>query len=406
MNKGRRVLRKYSWLPVLAITVSGCALEPRVEEQSVSGIYAYEVGARGNEAPRVVAQPQNQAKAVSKTSDRSPEETVANPAPQRAAQTKTTAEPDHTAAPVQNAAKAAAGENKVRAVGEPVIDIQPGQCWVYAQIHPRSVEDNLEVKVRDSEVRLEITPAEFRRGIKKVVTKQGTKTYRVKPATYKEVVEKVEVKPETTRLVVEPAVYEDVQEEVVLEEARTELEPCRTSGAAAYARASSAFGFCAKEIPAKTKTVTVTKLVKPETTRTEVIPAEYKTVTRWVVDEPAEVIPVTMQDETDALEIAELVKPAETVQQEVPAEVLSMNVKRYEGKPKIVARQAVCDRNLTSEMVLEMQQQLATLGYEPGEHDGLLGPATLDALTLYQREHGLASGAITIETLEHLELME
>ncbi|MBJ6138612.1 peptidoglycan-binding domain-containing protein [Marinobacter litoralis] len=353
-----------------------------------------------------MAQPQYQAKAVSKTSDRRAEETVAKPAPQRAAQTKTTAEPDRSAAPVQNSAKAAAGENKVQTVGEPVIDIQPGQCWVYAQIHPRSVEDNLEVKVRDSEVRLEITPAEFRRGIKKVVTKQGTKTYRVKPATYKEVVEKVEVKPETTRLVVEPAVYEDVQEEVVLEEARTELEPCRTSGAAAYARASSAFGFCAKEIPAKTKTVTVTKLVKPETTRTEVIPAEYKTVTRWVVDEPAEVIPVTMQDETDALEIAELVKPAETVQQEVPAEVLSMNVKRYEGKPKIVARQAVCDRNLTSEMVLEMQQQLAELGYEPGEHDGLLGPATLDALTLYQKEHGLASGAITIETLEHLELME
>lgn len=406
MNKGRRVLRKYSWLPVLAITVSGCALEPRVEEQSVSGIYAYEVGARGNEAPRVVAQPQHQAKAVSKTSDRRPEETVADPAPQRAAQTKTTAEPDRTAAPVQNSAKAEAAENKIQAVGEPVMDIQPGQCWVYAQIHPRSVEDNLEVKVRDSEVRLEITPAEFRRGIKKVVTKQGTKTYRVKPATYKEVVEKVEVKPETTRLVVEPAVYEDVEEEVVLEEARTELEPCRTSGAAAYARASSAFGFCAKEIPAKTKTVTVTKLVKPESTRTEVIPAEYKTVTRWVVDEPAEVIPVTMQDEIDALEIAELVKPAETVQQEVPAEVLSMNVKRYEGKPKIVARQAVCDRNLTSDMVLKMQQQLAALGYAPGEHDGLLGPATLDALTLYQRENGLASGAITIETLEHLELME
>ncbi|MEP3560690.1 MAG: peptidoglycan-binding domain-containing protein [Marinobacter sp.] len=400
------MLRKYSWLPVLAITVSGCALEPRVEEQSVSGIYAYEVGARGNEAPRVVAQPQHQAKAVSKTSDRRPEETVADPAPQRAAQTKTTAEPDRTAAPVQNSAKAEAAENKIQAVGEPVMDIQPGQCWVYAQIHPRSVEDNLEVKVRDSEVRLEITPAEFRRGIKKVVTKQGTKTYRVKPATYKEVVEKVEVKPETTRLVVEPAVYEDVEEEVVLEEARTELEPCRTSGAAAYARASSAFGFCAKEIPAKTKTVTVTKLVKPESTRTEVIPAEYKTVTRWVVDEPAEVIPVTMQDEIDALEIAELVKPAETVQQEVPAEVLSMNVKRYEGKPKIVARQAVCDRNLTSDMVLKMQQQLAALGYAPGEHDGLLGPATLDALTLYQRENGLASGAITIETLEHLELME
>lgn len=109
------------------------------------------------------------------------------------------------------------------------IDIQPGQCWVYAQIQPRPVQESVEVKVRDSEVRLEVTPAEFRRGIKEVVTKEGTRTYRVRPATYKEVTEQVLVKPETTRLVVEPAVYEDVEEEVVLEEARTELKPCRTS---------------------------------------------------------------------------------------------------------------------------------------------------------------------------------
>ncbi|WP_323751172.1 peptidoglycan-binding domain-containing protein [Marinobacter sp.] len=365
-------------------------------------------------APQTASVPINRPVESSNASSYQPEKVKTslpkdgNDTPQKqvASEARTENQSPVPAEPAQKAAATADAESGMQALGEPVMDIQPGQCWVYAQIHPRSVQDNLEVKVRDSEVRLEVTPAEFRRGLKKVVTKQGTKTYRVKPATYKEIVEKVEIKPETTRLVVEPAVYEDVEEEVILEEARTELEPCRTSGAAAYARASSAFGFCAKEIPAKTKTVTVTKLVKPETTRTEVIPAEYKTVTRWEVDEPAEVIPVTMQDEIDALEIAELVKPAETVQQEIPAEVLSMNVKRYEGKPKIVARQAVCDRNLTSEMVLKMQQRMANQGYAPGEQDGLLGPATLDALTLYQRENGLASGAITIETLEHLELME
>lgn len=405
------MLRKYYWLPILVVTVSGCALEPQTEAQSVSGIYSYEVDPRRAVEPRSVSAPKKRAENSVTTSKRQPEKNAAQPSAaeqpqQRSETTKANAESKPTASSAQKAVTSSPAENGLQTMGEPVMDIQPGQCWVYAQIHPRSVQDNLEVKVRDSEVRLEVTPAEFRRGLKKVVTKQGTKTYRVKPATYKEVVEEVEVKPETTRLVVEPAVYEEVEEEVVLEEARTELEPCRTSGAAAYARASSAFGFCAKEIPAKTKTVRVTKLVKPETTRTEVIPAEYKTVTRWVVDEPAEVIPVAMQDEIDALEIAELVKPAETVQQEVPAEMLSMNVKRYEGKPKIVARQAVCDRNLTSDMVLKMQQRLANQGYAPGVQDGLLGPATLDALTLYQRENGLASGAITIETLEHLELME
>lgn len=290
--------------------------------------------------------------------------------------------------------------------GDGALDIRPGQCWVYAQVQPRPVEDSVTVKVRDSEVRLEVTPAEFRRGFKRVVTKEGTKTFRIVPATYKEIEERVLVKPETTRLVVEPAQYEEVQEEVVLEQARTELEPCRTSGAAAYGASSAVFGFCAKEIPARTKTITVTRLVKPETTRTEVIPAEYKTVIRKVVDKPAEVVPVDLDDEIETLEVSELVEAAQAREREIPAETMSVNVKRYEGRPRIVARQAVCDRDLTRDMVRDVQNTLASLGYNPGEIDGLPGPQTIDALSQYQIENGLASGAITIETMKHLGLMD
>ncbi|MBY5961323.1 peptidoglycan-binding domain-containing protein [Marinobacter nauticus] len=290
--------------------------------------------------------------------------------------------------------------------GEGALDIRPGQCWVYAQVQPKPVEDSVTVKVRDSEVRLDVTPAEFSRGFKQVVTKEGTKTFRVEPATYKEIEERVLVKPETTRLVVEPAQYEEVQEEVVLEQARTELEPCRTSGAAAYGASSAVFGFCAKEIPARTKTITVTRLVKPETTRTEVIPAEYKTVTRKVVDKPAEVVPVELDDEIETFEVAELVEAAQTREREIPAETMDVNVKRYEGRPRIVARQAVCDQDLTRDMVRDVQETLASLGYKPGEIDGLPGPKTIDALSQYQIENGLASGAITIETMKHLGLMD
>ncbi|KAA1174757.1 hypothetical protein FWJ25_05075 [Marinobacter salinexigens] len=287
-----------------------------------------------------------------------------------------------------------------------VIDIQPGQCWVNAQIQSRPVEESIQVKVRDSEIKLKVTPAEFRRGLKRVVTKEGTKTYRVIPPTYKEIEDKILVKPESKRLVVEPAVYKTVTEEVVMEEARTELEPCSTSGATAYGAKVAAMGFCTKAIPAKTKSVSVTKLVKAESTRTEVIPAEYKTVVRRVVDKPAEVVPMETQDEIDNLEIAELVSPAKAEQTTIPAVAVAMNVLRYEGKPRIVARQAVCDTNLTRDMVRELQQKLGGLGYNPGEQDGLPGPDTMDALTRYQTDHGLASGALTMETARQLELID
>lgn len=390
-------------LSVCALIVSGCAVQEPQPAPRVNGLYTYELGPDAR---------QPVAGAATRTSP-SVQAAQVQPAPQVPQQPRPVEQQ-------QSPASSGPGASQDSRVGQPIgtanllaaesgngeLDIRPGQCWVYAQVQPRPVDGSMTVKVRDSEVRLDVTPAEFRRGFKQVVTKEGTKTFRVQPATYKEIEEQVLVKPETTRLVVEPAQYEEVQEEVVLEQARTELEPCRTSGAAAYGAASAVFGFCAKEIPAKTKTITVTRLVKPETTRTEVIPAEYKTVTRMVVDQPAEVVPVELDDEIESFEVAELVEPAQATEREIPAETMDVNVRRFEGRPQIVARQAVCDRELTRDMVRDIQSRLSRLGYKPGEIDGLPGPRTIDALSQYQIENGLASGAITIETVQRLGLMD
>ncbi|WP_029652920.1 peptidoglycan-binding domain-containing protein [Marinobacter daepoensis] len=387
------------------VSFSGCAIQEQPSASTVSGVYAYEVG--GGAAPASEeASASSETVKVGVAAEAEPgvrtEVAVAKTGEAEAAEQKTPASPTGAEESVGTPIPALNGTGAQSTdVG---LEIKPGECWVYAQIQPRPVDDSVTVRVRDSEVRLDVTPAEFRRGFKQVVTREGTKTFRVEPATYKEIEERVLVKPETTRLVVEPAQYEEVQEEVVLEPARTELEPCRTSGAAAYGASSAVLGFCAREIPARTKTVTVTRLVKPETTRTEVIPAEYKTVTRKVIDKPAQVVPVKVDDEIDTLEVAELVEPAQTKQREIPAETVNVNVRRYDGRPRIVARQAVCDHKLTRDMVREIQTRLVGLGYSTGELDGLPGPNTIDALTLYQIENGLASGAITIETMEHLGL--
>ncbi|MAL98305.1 MAG: hypothetical protein CL583_07610 [Alteromonadaceae bacterium] len=400
------VNQKVTLLAAAVLMLSGCALQNESPAPRVSGLYSYEVGGSSLTADTQAAAPSG----------------VAQPMPEQrsVASSRRSASADDQRQPEEPISSTPLPETDSARVGQPIatsellmsqttgqeLDIRPGQCWVYAQIQPRPVEDSVTVRVRDSEVRLEVTPAEFSRGFKQVVTKEGTKTFRVQPATYKEIEEQVLVKPESTRLVVEPAQYEEVEEEVVLEQARTELEPCRTSGAAAYGAASAVFGFCAKEIPARTRTITVTRLVKPETTRTEIIPAEYKTVTRKVVDQPAEVVPVELDDEIDTLEIAELVEPAQTRQREVPAETMDVSVRRYEGRPTIVARQAVCDRDLTRDMVRNIQTRLASLGFSPGEIDGLPGPNTINALSQYQIENGLASGAITIEAMQSLGLMD
>lgn len=280
-------------------------------------------------------------------------------------------------------------------VGTP---IQAGQCWIYGQIQPRRVEDSISVTIKDSQTRIEITPAEIRRGYKQVVTQEGTVTYRLQPPTYKQVQEQVLVRPEVTRLVTEPAQYEQRQKTVVVEEARTVLEQCRTSGS----RYTGAVAFCAREVPAKEKVINTQVLVKPEQTRTEVEPAQYKTVTRWVVDTPARITEVTLAPQVTEVPVAEVIRPAQSREQQEAALTRSLKRTRYLGEPRIVMRRAVCDGDLTSDLILDLQQRLQQQGYQPGDLDGLLGKRTLAALSHYQTSNGLAAGGITYESLAAL----
>lgn len=279
--------------------------------------------------------------------------------------------------------------------------IRPGQCWVHSQIKPRKVESAVEITIKDSTAKISVTPAEIRQGYRQVVTREGTKTYRIEPATYKNVSERVQVRPEMTRFVVVPAVYETQQKTVVVEEAKTVLEACQTAGTR-YAKNSGASGYCARETPAKEKTVNVQVLVQPETTRVDFEPAIYKEVTRWVVDQPARAVEVSVAPSVADVPVQEVVRPEQTSQTLLPAITQELNVTRFEGSSQMVSRQAVCNADITPDLIYRLQQSLMDHGYQPGRPDGLLGERTVSALADYQAENGLAVGALTFETLEHL----
>lgn len=281
--------------------------------------------------------------------------------------------------------------------------ISAGECWVYAPIKPRPVSETVEVVVRDSAVRIDVTPAEIEQGYRRVVTREGVKTYRIAPATFKQVTERVMVKPEIPRFIVVPAVYEEREAVLEVEEARTVLEPCRAAGTR-YSPGSGAMAFCAREVPAKEEVVKVQVLVEPETTRVEYEPAEYETVTRWVVDQPARVIEVVEEPEETTIAVNEVARPEQTAQRIEPAVTRNMGVTRFEGEPRVVSRPALCDTDITEGFVRELQRRLKANGYDPGAVDGLLGRRTVSALTDYQVDNGLAMGALTLESLEHLEL--
>lgn len=279
--------------------------------------------------------------------------------------------------------------------------ITAGQCWVYAPIKPRPINERVEVVLKESAVRIDVQPAEIEKRQQRIVTREGVKTYRIAPATFKQVTERVMVKPEIPRFVVVPARYEQREAMLVVEEARTVLEPCRTAGTR-YAPETGAMAFCAREIPAKEEIVKVEVLVEPETTRVEYEPAQYETVTRWVVDQPARVIEVMTDSEEASIAVSEVVQPERTSQRVEPALKRDVDITRFEGEPQIVARRALCDHDITRDFISDLQHVLATKGYDAGEVDGLLGKRTVEALTRFQVEHGLAAGALTYESLKEL----
>lgn len=274
------------------------------------------------------------------------------------------------------------------------LEVNAGECWVYGQIKPRAVEKTVAVTVKDSHTTIEVTPAEIKRGYKRVVTREGTVTYRLQPATYKRVSEQVLVRPETTRFVKVPAVYEQRQKRVVIEEARTVIEQCNSFGGTA--------AFCAKEVPAKEEWVNVQVLVQPEQSKVEVVPAKYETVTKWVIDQPARVVEVSLAPKLEDVPVDEVVKPASANPRQVPAQTRQMQMKSYQGKPKMVMRQAVCNGDLNTTLIMTLQDKLNQNGYNPGPVDGMLGEKTINALQAFQGESGLAVGAVTFESLDAL----
>ncbi len=282
-------------------------------------------------------------------------------------------------------------------------EIQPGQCWVQAQVRPRPVQSTQEIVIKDSVNKITVTPAELEKGFKQVVTREGTKTYRIEPPTYRVVSEQVKVRPEVKRYIVVPAVYENTQQTVTLEEAKTVLDQCRAAGTR-YSSGTGAMSFCARQVPAKQEVVKVKKLVSPETVRVETDPAEYKSVTRWIVDKPARAVEVTLDPEYTKVASSEVVRPVEANQIIVPEEKRHLQVTRFEGNARIVSRQTLCDGDINENLVTRLQQSLVKQGFNPGSVDGLLGKRTLDALTEYQTANGLAVGALTLESLTALDV--
>ncbi len=332
------------------------------------------------------------------------------------------------------------------AIASSGVDIQhakPGDCFreYYSPRKFKKVSEEILVQTEHNET--SVIPPEFETVEKTIIVKPAYKKLVDVPAVYEETEEKVLVSPEKTMwkkgqnpaqklsgatgeimcLVKVPAKYRTIKKRVLKEPATTRIE----------------------EVPAETKTIGIKKLLSDAQLKQTPVDAVYITaekteleqepqfvwysskkkvgdtlkfsgkqaclaeesaetieVTKMVEDQPAgvksEVVPAT----SEMIETQELVAEAKVTKTPVEAEYKTIAKKKKVTDERIGWKRILCQTNMSKEIIAELQGALNSKGYEAGEPDGLLGRGTRNALDKFQREHNLATGGITYETLKAL----
>ncbi|MDB9882268.1 peptidoglycan-binding protein [Bacteroidia bacterium] len=151
----------------------------------------------------------------------------------------------------------------------------------------------------------------------------------------------------------------------------------------------------------KSKTVTKRVMVSSPVTREETIPAVYKTVMTAAPKIIENDVPAQYQTITKTV----VDVPASLREIDIPAEYKTVT-KRVLVKAGSFSeyREVVCSKNITSQLVRQVQRALLAKGYtvSPAGTDNVLGKDTRAALIKYQKDNGLPVGNTNVETMKHL----
>jgi Putative peptidoglycan binding domain len=91
----------------------------------------------------------------------------------------------------------------------------------------------------------------------------------------------------------------------------------------------------------------------------------------------------------------------------VPAQYATVSKKSVSRKGGFSEwREVVCNSDITVSMVKQVQRALRDRGYDPGPDDNILGARTKAALVQFQKDKGLPSGNLNIETLNALNVKQ
>ncbi|MEL6317967.1 MAG: peptidoglycan-binding domain-containing protein [Pseudomonadota bacterium] len=318
------------------------------------------------------------------------------------------------------------------ALGAAPIGARPGAC--YAKVLKPAKFDTVYDTVLDEPggKRVKIIPATYRTVTEKVLVQESFEREIEVPPTYKVVTEEVVVRPEYEKLEVIPPVFKTIKEEVVVD---AESKPPVTKTDVHYHRKEVATWKHPSDVDpyarvisrrqsdghllvveekvvevkkrrtvggVRKKVVTRRELLEPERTRKVQVPAVTKTVTRRVIDEPAGTRIEIVPPQYDIITRREVVTPEQTIYIDVDDTYKEVPSKVLVEQASVVWSEVICDNETSAGVVRTVQDRLFALGYYNGPIDGSSGPTFRNAVKAYQEDNDLATGGLTIETVNAL----
>lgn len=279
-------------------------------------------------------------------------------------------------------------------------DAKPNECYARVFIPPTYATTTERMLQRDTAERVEVVPAQYEWVEEKVLVREASERLEVVPAQYDWVEEKVLVKAASSRMVEVPATYEMVSEKVLVEPAHTIWK----KGRGLIEKVDNTTGeiMCLVEVPASYRTVEKRVMTSPPATRSVEIPAEYETVKKRVMVKPPMTRTIEIPAVYKTVKVRKLVSAPQEQRIEIPASYQTVTKTELATEGRMEWRRVLCETNMSPSVISRIQRALMAANHNPGPIDGILGPQTRAAVTSYQREKGLATGALTYKTVESL----
>ena len=312
------------------------------------------------------------------------------------------------------------------------------------------------------------TPESYKTVTEEVIIKKASEKSHVVPAQYEMVEKTIEVKPAAKKSMTIPATYEFVEEKVLVEKEKTVWKkgtnPAQkldgaTGEIMCLIKVPAKYKTIRKkvvktpattkvvDIPAVTKTIKIKKLISEAKTETTTIPevkstiqkrvlengptfswiqvgdkvdrglnytghriclvetpAVSKKITKTVLDIPASTKEITIEPTYKTIKVKKLVQEAKEIKTPIEAVYKTIQKREKISSSHQSWERILCQTNMNQHAILAIQNALKEKGYKPGKIDGVLGRDTRLALDKYQRDNSLATGGITYETLNALNI--